>query len=196
MELSGLQCTGCRLYLRLKEVQTVITDESYVVMDEVFRGERPCPDCSEEMLPRFDKRIQGGEFNIVDVDLEELWLALNGRGTPDQLVTIQRVEYLFKNESIESIELSVSPGGHTRIHMILFDSGEGMHFAVSDGYAAVYKITNSRGADNARKSHELRNEDTRGHGTENASRSVEDPSSDLSSGGQEGEDSGLPGTRD
>lgn len=157
MNLIGLQCTKCRLYMRISEESP--GDNAYVLMEQIFGGERACPDCQSEMLPRFNENVLGGQFNVVDVTLQELWLSLNGRGTPEQLATEARVKALLAQAGAEA-ETSVSPSGHTRIHSILFSSGECLHLAVSGGYAAAYRIT---GGSYARKSSQLRDEERERH---------------------------------
>lgn len=169
MNLIGLQCTKCRLYLRISEKSP--GDSAYVLMEEIFGGDRPCPDCQAEMLPRFNENVQGGPFNVVNVTLQELWLSLNGRGTPEQLATEARVRSLFEQAGAEA-ETSVSPSGHTRIHSILFSSGERLHLAVSGGYAAAYRIT---GGSYARESSQLRNEERERHQGEDTARSEGSP---------------------
>ena len=171
MNLIGLQCTKCRLYLRI--VQDA-GENAYNIMDEIFSGQRPCPDCQAEMLPRFNENVRGGKFNVIDVTLQELWLSLNGRGTPDQLATETRVKALFEQVGA-SAETSVSPSGHTRLHSISFCSGEQIHLAVSGGYASAYKIT---GGSYGRESSQLRDEEYERGQAEDAARSEGDPAAD------------------
>ena len=137
MKISGVQCSECELYLRI----TGPDDQSgTAILNKIFCGDYNCPECDGPVRPRFDIDVRKDKFRIIDVSLSELWLALNGRGLPGETATIPKIRELFK-EPIKDIVLTTSTGGHVRIHSITFEGGEQMHFAVSSGYAAVYKIT-------------------------------------------------------
>lgn len=137
MKISGVQCSKCELYLRIIGPEVPNGTE---ILNNIFGGDYKCPECSGDVNPRFDLDIRKDLYRIIDVSIEELWMALNGRGLPGEIATIPKAQDLFK-KPVENVALTTSTGGHIRIHSITFEGGEQMHFAISGGYAAIYKIT-------------------------------------------------------
>lgn len=131
-----LRCAGCRELFQLE-------GEHEPLEDDLRRGTVKCPLCFQLAVSMTSFTM--GEPVGHQLTAQQFWMATNGFGMPDEIVTEpEAVEAMLLAHKIKKVKLHHSASRRVVVEELELDNGITLHFTASGEGAVIFKSTRTK----------------------------------------------------
>ena len=159
LSVAGFCCDRCAVLFSIDD-----PGQDQGRLERLLSSEPNCPMCFDHVL-RPTTIAQGYKITLT-LSAEQLWLASNGAGLPEQRAGKDRLEKIIYGSRIVEADLVEHTYGRCVIEWLRLDNGMTLHFALSGSGPTIYKVTT--GEYDARKGSELRDDGAEARAEEHA----------------------------
>ena len=131
-----LRCAGCRELFKIE-------GDHDPLEDDLRAGPVKCPLCLQVSVSVTSVKM--GEPPVQELTAQQFWMAINGFGMPDEIVTEpEAVEAMFLAHRIKRVKLGRSVSMRAVINELELDNGITFHFTASGEGAVIFKSTRTK----------------------------------------------------